>query len=103
VLRSPGDSINALLESEMRDRVRAAVETLSADMRMAVGAALTPRGCLYDEDTPRPLGCSGGYCGVAGSTARTKPWNGSLTHVWIGWFCNSSHSHGSGVKAPDDL
>src|ERR1700716_3467039 len=36
VLRAPCHRLHEMLHSEMRDRVRAAVETLSPDMRMAV-------------------------------------------------------------------
>lgn len=58
VLRSPGDSLNALLHSEMRDRVRAAVETLSPDMRMAVVLRYT-EGFSYDQ-IAEVMGCSAG-------------------------------------------
>jgi RNA polymerase sigma-70 factor, ECF subfamily len=58
VLRAPGDSLNALLQSEMRDRVRSAVETLSSDMRMAVVLRYT-EGLSYEE-IAEAMGCSAG-------------------------------------------
>jgi len=58
VLRSPGDSLNSILHTEMRDRVRAAVETLPAEMRMAVVLRYT-EGLSYDQ-IAEVMGCSAG-------------------------------------------
>jgi RNA polymerase sigma-70 factor, ECF subfamily len=58
VLRAPGDSLRSMLHSEMRDRVRAAVETLSHDMRMAVVLRYT-EGLSYDQ-IAEVMGCSAG-------------------------------------------
>jgi len=58
VLRAPADSLASLLHSEMRDRVRAAVETLSPDMRMTVVLRYT-EGLSYDE-IAEVTGCSPG-------------------------------------------
>jgi RNA polymerase sigma-70 factor (ECF subfamily) len=58
VLRAPCDSLHEMLNSEMRDRVRAAVETLSPDMRMAVVLRYT-EGLSYDE-IAEAMGCSAG-------------------------------------------
>src|SRR5947209_8774127 len=48
LLRAPSDCLNAMLHSEMQERVRAAVETLSPDMRMAVVLRYT-EGLSYEE------------------------------------------------------
>jgi RNA polymerase sigma-70 factor (ECF subfamily) len=47
-LRAPGDSLNAMLESEMRSRVRAAVEKLPPDLRMVIVLRYT-EGLSYEE------------------------------------------------------
>src|SRR5258706_6170573 len=78
VLRAPGDSLNALLHSEMRDRVRAAVKTLSPDMRMAVVLRYT-EGLSYDE-IAEAMGCSAGT--VASRLNRAhKALERKLSHV----------------------
>jgi RNA polymerase sigma-70 factor (ECF subfamily) len=58
VLRAPGDSLNALLETEMRDRVRRAVEKLTPDLRMVTVLRYT-EGLSYDH-IAAVLGCSTG-------------------------------------------
>jgi len=58
VLRAPDNSLRDLLRSEMRERVRAAVETLSPEMRMAVVLRYT-EGLSYDE-IAAAMGCSAG-------------------------------------------
>jgi RNA polymerase sigma-70 factor (ECF subfamily) len=58
VLRAPGDSLNAMLHSEMQGRVRSAVERLSPDMRMAVVLRYT-EGLSYDQ-IAEVMGCSAG-------------------------------------------
>jgi len=58
VLRAPADSLKALLHSEMQERVRRAVETLSADMRMVVVLRYT-EGLTYEE-IAEIMGCSEG-------------------------------------------
>ena len=58
VLRAPCDSLRAVLHSEMREKVRAAVETLSPDMRMAVVLRYT-EGLSYDQ-IAEAMGCSAG-------------------------------------------
>jgi len=78
VLRAPGDCLNALLQSETRDRVRAAVETLSPDMRMAVVLRYT-EGLSYDE-IAEVMGCSAGT--VASRLNRAhKALERKLSHV----------------------
>jgi RNA polymerase sigma-70 factor (ECF subfamily) len=78
ILRAPGDSLNALLHSEMRDRVRAAVETLSEDMRMTVVLRYT-EGLSYDE-IAEVMGCSAGT--VASRINRAhKALERKLSHV----------------------
>ncbi len=78
VLRAPGNSLDALLQSEMRDRVRAAVETLSPDMRMAVVLRYT-EGLSYDE-IAEAMGCSAGT--VASRLNRAhKALERKLSHV----------------------
>ena len=57
-LRAPGDSLNAVLESEMRARVRAAVEKLTPDLRMVTVLRYT-EGLSYDQ-IAEVLGCSPG-------------------------------------------
>jgi RNA polymerase sigma-70 factor (ECF subfamily) len=58
VLRAPCDSLHSMLHSEMRERVRTAVETLSPDMRMAVVLRYT-EGLSY-EQIAEAMGCSEG-------------------------------------------
>lgn len=58
VLRAPGDSLKSVLHTEMRERVRSAVEKLSPDMRMAVVLRYT-EGLSY-EQIAEVLGCSAG-------------------------------------------
>jgi RNA polymerase sigma-70 factor (ECF subfamily) len=58
VLRAPGDSLNALLATEMRDRVRRAVEKLTPDLRMVTVLRYT-EGLSYDQ-IACVLGCSTG-------------------------------------------
>ena len=78
VLRAPGDCLNALLQSETRDRVRAAVETLSPDMRMVVVLRYT-EGLSYDE-IAELMGCSAGT--VASRLNRAhKALERKLSHV----------------------
>jgi RNA polymerase sigma-70 factor (ECF subfamily) len=78
VLRSPADSLNALLASETRDRVRSAVETLSPDMRMAVVLRYT-EGLSYEE-IAEVMGCSAGT--VASRLNRAhKALERKLSHV----------------------
>jgi RNA polymerase sigma-70 factor, ECF subfamily len=78
VLRAPGDSLNALLHSEMRETVRAAVKTLSPDMRMAVVLRYT-EGLSYDE-IAEAMGCSAGT--VASRLNRAhKALERKLSHV----------------------
>jgi RNA polymerase sigma-70 factor (ECF subfamily) len=78
VLRAPGDCLNALLQSETRDRVRAAVETLSPDMRMVVVLRYT-EGLSYDE-IAEVMGCSAGT--VASRLNRAhKALERKLSHV----------------------
>ena len=78
VLRAPGDCLNALLQSETRDRVRAAVETLSPDMRMAVVLRYT-EGLSYDE-IAEAMSCSAGT--VASRLNRAhKALERKLSHV----------------------
>src|SRR5215471_5683945 len=48
VLRAPGDSLDRMLQSEMRDRVRGAVEKLALELRMVVVLRYT-EGLSYDE------------------------------------------------------
>jgi RNA polymerase sigma-70 factor (ECF subfamily) len=48
VLRAPGDSLDRMLHSEMRDRVRGAVEKLAPELRMVVVLRYT-EGLSYDE------------------------------------------------------
>jgi len=78
VLRAPGNSLDALLHSEMRDRVRAAVETLSPDMRMVVVLRYT-EGLSYDQ-IAEVMGCSAGT--VASRLNRAhKALERKLSHV----------------------
>jgi RNA polymerase sigma-70 factor (ECF subfamily) len=78
MLRAPGDCLDALLHSEMRSRVRAAVETLSPDMRMAVVLRYT-EGLSYDE-IAEVMGCSAGT--VASRLNRAhKALERKLSHV----------------------
>ena len=78
VLHAPGDSLNALLHSEMRETVRAAVKTLSPDMRMAVVLRYT-EGLSYDE-IAEAMGCSAGT--VASRLNRAhKALERKLSHV----------------------
>lgn len=58
VLRSPADSLRAVLETEMRERVQAAVEKLSPDLRMVTVLRYT-EGLSYDQ-IAEVLGCSSG-------------------------------------------
>lgn len=58
VLRAPGDSLNAILHSEMRSRVRAAVDKLRPDLRMTVVLRYT-EGLSYEE-IAQVLSCSPG-------------------------------------------
>ena len=58
VLRAPGDSLNAILHSEMRHHVHGAVEKLSADLRMVIVLRYT-EGLSY-EQISEVLGCSPG-------------------------------------------
>jgi RNA polymerase sigma-70 factor (ECF subfamily) len=58
VLRAPADSLRAVLDSEMRERVRAAVETLPPEMRMTVVLRYT-EGLSYDQ-IAELMGCSAG-------------------------------------------
>ena len=58
VLRAPGNSLDAVLETEMRDRVRAAVEKLTPDLRMVTVLRYT-EGLSY-EQIADVLGCSTG-------------------------------------------
>jgi len=58
VLRSPADSLDAMLQTEMRERVRGAVEKLSPDLRMVTILRYT-EGLSY-EQIAEVLGCSTG-------------------------------------------
>src|SRR5437879_6161330 len=58
VLRAPCDSLRAVLHSEMREKVRSAVGTLSPDMRMTVVLRYT-EGLSYDQ-IAEAMGCSAG-------------------------------------------
>jgi RNA polymerase sigma-70 factor (ECF subfamily) len=58
VLRAPGNSLDRMLNSEMRDRVRHAVEKLSPELRMVVVLRYT-EGLSYDE-IAEVLGCATG-------------------------------------------
>jgi len=58
MLRAPGDSLDRMLHSEMRERVRAAVEKLSPELRMVVVLRYT-EGLSYDE-IAEVLGCASG-------------------------------------------
>jgi RNA polymerase sigma-70 factor (ECF subfamily) len=58
VLRAPGDSLNRLLHSEMRRRVRGAVDKLSPELRIVVVLRYT-EGLSYDE-IAEVLGCATG-------------------------------------------
>jgi RNA polymerase sigma-70 factor (ECF subfamily) len=58
VLRAPGDSLKAVLHSEMRARVRAAVEKLTPDLRMVTVLRYT-EGMSY-EQIAEVVGCSPG-------------------------------------------
>jgi RNA polymerase sigma-70 factor (ECF subfamily) len=58
VLRAPGDALHALLHSEMRGRVRSAIEKLPAEQRIVVVLRYT-EGLSYEE-IAEVLGCSMG-------------------------------------------
>jgi RNA polymerase sigma-70 factor (ECF subfamily) len=58
VLRAPGNSLDRMLHSEMRDRVRSAVEKLTPDLRMVIVLRYT-EGLSYDE-IAEVLGCATG-------------------------------------------
>jgi RNA polymerase sigma-70 factor (ECF subfamily) len=58
VLRSPADSLDSLLHSEMREHVRSAVETLAPDMRITIVLRYT-EGLSYDQ-IAEVMGCSAG-------------------------------------------
>ena len=58
VLRAPGDSLDRMLHTEMRDRVRGAVDKLPPDLRMVVVLRYT-EGLSYDE-IAEVLGCATG-------------------------------------------
>src|SRR5947209_7332102 len=58
ILRAPCDSLRSMLHSEMRERVRSAVETLSPDMRITVVLRYT-EGLSYDQ-IAEAMGCSAG-------------------------------------------
>jgi len=58
VLRAPGDTLHGLLHSEMRGRVRSAVEKLPAEQRIVVVLRYT-EGLAYEE-IATVLGCSMG-------------------------------------------
>jgi RNA polymerase sigma-70 factor (ECF subfamily) len=58
VLRAPGDSLDRMLHTEMRDRVRGAVDKLPPDLRMVVVLRYT-EGLSYDE-IAEVLGCASG-------------------------------------------
>jgi RNA polymerase sigma-70 factor (ECF subfamily) len=58
VLRAPGNSLDRMLHSEMRDKVRNAVEKLSPELRMVVVLRYT-EGLSYDE-IAEVLGCATG-------------------------------------------
>ena len=78
MLRAPGDSLRSLLDDEMRERVRAAVETLSPDMRMVVVLRYT-EGLAYEE-IAEVMGCSAGT--VASRLNRAhKALERKLSHV----------------------
>jgi RNA polymerase sigma-70 factor (ECF subfamily) len=56
ILRAPGDSLNAVLETEMRARVRSAVERLTPGLRMVTVLRYT-EGLSY-EQIAEVVGCS---------------------------------------------
>ena len=58
VLRAPGNSLDRMLHSEMRDRVRGAVEKLTPDLRMVIVLRYT-EGMSYEE-IGEVLGCATG-------------------------------------------
>lgn len=58
VLRAPGDSLAGMLHTEMREKVRGAVEKLSPDLRMVVVLRYT-EGLSYEE-IAEVLGCATG-------------------------------------------
>ncbi|HEY2017413.1 MAG TPA: sigma-70 family RNA polymerase sigma factor [Bryobacteraceae bacterium] len=58
VLEAPGDSLDDVLRGEMRHRVRAAIERLTPDLRMAIVLRYT-EGLSYDE-IAEVCGCSAG-------------------------------------------
>ena len=58
VLRAPGNSLDRMLHSEMRDRVRTAVEKLTPDLRMVIVLRYT-EGLSYEE-IGEVLGCATG-------------------------------------------
>jgi len=60
-LRAPGDNLKAILRSERDDRVRAAIDRLSPDLRVAVVLRYT-EGLSY-EQIAEVLGCSQGTVG----------------------------------------
>ena len=58
VLRAPGNSLDRILHSEMRERVRRAIEKLSPELRMVVVLRYT-EGLSYEE-IAEVLGCATG-------------------------------------------
>src|ERR1043166_3539366 len=58
VLRAPGDSLDRMLQSEMRERVRKAVDKLPAELKMVIVLRYT-EGMSYDEIAD-VLGCATG-------------------------------------------
>ena len=58
VLRAPGNSLDRMLHSEMRERVRRAIEKLSPELRMVVVLRYT-EGLSYEE-IAEVLGCATG-------------------------------------------
>src|SRR5689334_1739319 len=58
VLRAPGNSLDRMLHSEMRDRVRNAVEKLTPDLRIVIVLRYT-EGMSYEE-IGEVLGCATG-------------------------------------------
>ena len=57
-LRASGDALAAMLRAEMADRIRAAVEKLSPELRIVIVLRYT-EGLAYDQ-IAEVLGCSGG-------------------------------------------
>ena len=58
VLRAPGDSLDSMLHTEMRERVRKAVDKLPAELKMVIVLRYT-EGLSYDE-IAEVLGCATG-------------------------------------------